>query len=308
MLPGKTEEEEKDTLNNWVKNRFASAKLRFLHMDGIDPRALTESLGDNAMKANEYGLKNLKWILPQLPTWLNEKGENYKNLDDVYGEVINQYARYMGHSMAYIGGIYTDLKTTDQQGQVYTVVPKTLQKEAMAFLQKNLFTTPTWLLNKSILDRIDAPVTDRISSLQDTYLGGLLSTPRLQRLISSANRETGAYRLDEFMDDLRKGIYTELLTRQPIDNYRRNLQKSFVERLGALANPGSSAPTGGMIIISFGGPSVDVKKSDIMSVARGTLRTLKAEIAAAVPAYSDRMSRYHLQDLNERIERILNPR
>lgn len=308
LLPGKSEEDEKATLNDWVKSHYSNQRLRFLHMDGTDPRAQTESLGDNAMKANEYGLKNLKWIVPQLPVWLNEKGENYKNLDEVYDEVINQYGRYMGHCITYVGGIYTDFKTTDQQGAVYTVVPKATQKEAMAFLQKNLFTTPAWLLNKNILDKIDAPVTDRISGIQDTYLGSLLSTPRLQRLISSTNRDAAdAYRIDEFMDDLKKAIWSELPTRKPIDNYRRNLQKSFVERMGTLATSMPSAPVGGGIVISFG-PSIDVKKTDIMSVARGTLRALKAEITAALPAYSDKMSRYHLQDLNDRIDRILNPR
>jgi hypothetical protein len=309
LLPGKTEDEEKSILNDWVKNQYSNQRLRFLHADGIDPRAQTECLGDDNMKANEYGIKNLKWIVPQLPKWLNEKGENYKTLDDVYDEVFNTFGRYMGHAVTYIGGVYTDNKTSDQDGAVYTVVPKSLQKEALAFLQKNLFTTPTWLLNKSILDKVSSPVEDRICNLQDTWLGSLLSAPRLQRLISSTNRQATAYRIDEFIDDLKKGIWSELPARQSIDNYRRNLQKAFVERLSALASiTGSPAMGGGGgITISFG-PVVEVKKSDIISVARGTLRSLKAEIAAAIPAYADKMSRYHLQDLNDRIDRVLNPR
>lgn len=309
LYPGKTEEEEKAILNDKVKSHFNDPRLRFIHQDNIDPRAQTECLGDDNMKANEYGIKNLKWIIPQLPTWLNEKGENYKTLDEVYDEVFSTFSRYMGHAVTYIGGVYTDLKTTDQDGPVYTVVPKALQKEAMAFLQKNLFTTPTWLLNKTILDKVTSPVEDKISSLQDTWLGALLSTPRLQRLISSTNRDAGAYRIDEFMDDLKKSIWSELPARKPIDNYRRNLQKSFVERLATLASnaPSPSFNSSGGITISFG-PAIEVKKTDIISVARGTLRALKAQITAAIPAYTDKMSRYHLQDLSERIDRVLNPR
>lgn len=308
LLPGKTDEAEKDTLNNWVKSRYSNSRLRFLHYDGLDPRAQTESLGDNAMKANEYGIKNLKWIVPQLPKWLNEKGEDFKNLDQVYDEVYSTFSRYIGHSTTYLGGVYTDLKTTEQEGPVYTVVPKALQKEAMAFIQKNLFTTPGWLLNKSILDKVTSPVEEKLSGLQDSWLNSLLNPMRLNRLITSTNRDASAYTLDEYITDLKKGIWSELPARAPIDNYRRNLQKAFVERLSSLAAI-TSAPAGGGggIVISFG-PSVDVKKTDIMSVARGTLRALKAEIAAAIPAYGDKMSRYHLQDLNERIDRVLNPR
>ncbi len=279
----KTEEEEKELLNDWVKAKYTNNRFRFLHQDGADPRAQTESLGDNSMKAGEYGIKNLKWILPQLPGWLNEKGENYETLNEVYENLMSQYSRYMGHVVTYVGGIYTDYRTTDQPGNVYTVVPKALQKEAMSFLQKNLFTTPTWLLDKNILDKVQSPNTDRISSLQDTWLGSLLSTTRLQRLISSSNRDASAYRLDEFMDDLRTGIWSELATRKPIDVYRRNLQKSFVERLGNIVRPPSSpGGTGGIVLII--GPFVDTKKNDIISVAKGNLRTLKAHITAALPA------------------------
>lgn len=308
----KNEEEQKTILNEWVSKKFADPRLRFYSQTGSDPRAQTEDLGDNSMKAGEYGIKNLKRILPQLPEWMNTKGEDYDDLAEVYGELLGQFGRYVGHVATNIGGVKTDYKTTDQEGGVYFVVPKTQQKEALNFIQKNLFETPNWLLDKTILDRITSPTTvERISSLQDTWLGSLLSTGRLQRFISSTNRDpNNAYRIDEFFDDLKKGIWSELATRKPIDSYRRNLQKSYVERVGSLVNPAPTSGGGGSlgaIIISFG-PVVDVKKSDIISVAKGNLRALKAEIVAAIPGTSDRMSRYHLQDLNERIDRILNPK
>lgn len=303
----KDEEGEKAVLNNWVKAKYADPRFRFIHQNGVDPRAQTEALGDNMMKANEYGIKNLKWMLPKLASWLNEPGENYQNLDEVYAELLGQFNRYYGHVATYIGGIYTDAKTTEQAGDVYTVVPKALQKEAMTFITKNYLETPTWLLDKSILNKISSPTSDRISTMQDIYLGVLLNTSRMQRLVSSANRDAAAYRLDEFMEDLKKAVWSELASRKPIDNYRRNLQKSYVERLGAIINPAAPGGSMGGIIISFG-PVIDPKKSDISSVAKGTLRQLKAEIAAAAPAYGDKMSRYHLQDLNDRISKILDPK
>lgn len=306
-LYNKTEEQEKQLLNDWVKSRYSNPRLRYYHQDGMDPRAQTEDLGDNAIKASEYGIRNLKRIVPELPEWLNEKGEGYDDLTEVYNEVIGQYSRYMGHVLTNIGGVRTDYKTTEQEGPVYTIVAKSRQKEAVQFLHKQLFETPQWLLNKNVLDKITAPTTDRISTLQDNLLGTLLSSGRLQRLISSYNRDENSYRIDEFIEDLKKGIFAELATHKNIDNYRRNLQKSFVERLAAIVNPPSTpSGTGGIII--FFGPTIDPKKSDILSVAKGTLRQLRSEINLALPAYSEKMSRYHLQDLSERIERALNPR
>ncbi|MBI1781328.1 MAG: zinc-dependent metalloprotease [Sphingobacteriales bacterium] len=305
----KTEAEEKAVLNEWTKEKVKNPRLRFLHYDGVDPRAQTECLGDNNMKANEYGLKNLKWIVPQLPDWLNEKGENFENLAEVYNEVVGQYNRYMFHAATYIGGIYTDYKTTEQPGNVYTVVPKSLQKEALNFLSKNLFDTPYWLLNKNILDKITTPQMDRINSIQDNLMGSLLSTTRLGRMTSEYNRDnTNAYRIDEYVDDLKKSVWSELVTKKPTDAYRRFVQKSFAERLISLINPSNSSGTGGFsIVISFG-PTVDNKKTDIISVAKGTLRSLLAEIRAAIPTTTDKLTRYHLQDVADRIDKTLNPK
>ena len=306
LMLDKTEEEERKILNEWVKTKFANPRLRYYHQDGMDPRAQTEDLGDNSMKASEYGIRNLKRILPQLPAWLNESGETYSELGEVYNEVVSQYSRYIGHVLTNIGGIKTDYKTTEQDGPVYTIVSKQRQKEAVQFLHKQLFETPNWLFDKTLLDKVTAPTTERITIIQDNILSAMLSTSRLQRIISSSNRDESAYHIEEYFEDIKRGIWTELATRKPIDNYRRNLQKAYVERVAAIVNP-PSTPTGGGIIIFFG-PTLDMRKTDIVSVAKGTLRSLRAEINAALTVYTDKMSRYHLQDVSERIERVLNPR
>jgi len=235
---------------------------------------------------------------------VNELTFSYVGYKDIV-EKVN--ARGMVNVVMNIGGIYTDNKTTEQDGQVYTPVPKARQKEALNYLQKNVFETPTWLLNKSILDKITSPNSDRVSTLQDNVLASLLANTRLQRMISSNNRDANSYRIDEYFDDLKKGLWTELVTKKPIDNYRRNLQKSFVERLGTMVSTTPSPASGGFVI-TFGPPAPDPKKSDIPSVARGTLRALRTEISATIPTVTDRMSRYHLQDVADRIDHILDPK
>lgn len=305
MFPGKTEEEEKKILNDLVKSKASNPRLRFIHYNGTDPRAQAEDLGDNAMKASGYGIKNLKRIIPLLPDWINVKGENFDDLDKVYDEAMLQFTRYMAHVLMNIGGIYDDKKTTDQPGAVYTVVPRLVQKDAMTFLQRNLFETPTWLMNKKVLDLTASPQSDPVSTLQDNFLGSMLATSRMQRIISSSNRDRGAYSIDEYLDDLKNGLWSELKTKRPIDNYRRNLQKGFVDRLCNMINPPASSPSffGGITI--FIGPVLDPRKSDIFSVAKATLRSLKDEIEKNMNGFTDKMSLYHLQDCEERIQKAL---
>jgi hypothetical protein len=305
VFPGKTEAEEKKLLNDWVKSKASNPRLRFIHYNGTDPRAQAEDLGDNAMKASTYGIRNLKRIIPELPNWTNVKGENFDDLDKVYDEAVLQYMRYMAHVLMNIGGVYNDKKTADQAGAVFTVVPRQTQKEAMLFLQRNLFETPTWLMNKKILDLTSSPQTDQVSTIQDNFLGSMLASTRLQRIISSSNREKGTYTIDEYFEDLKNGLWSELKTKKPIDNYRRNLQKGFIERLCNLVNPPAAVPGifGGITI--FIGPVIDPRKSDILSVTKATLRSLKEEIDKSMPGFTDKMTLYHLQDCGERIQKAL---
>jgi hypothetical protein len=139
-------------------------------------------------------------------------------------------------------------------------------------------------------------------------MGSLLGVGRLTRMAAMANRYDNAYPLDEYFNDLKKGIWSELPARQKIDGYRRNLQKHYVAKMIALVNPSSSVgaavSVGGGLSISFG---PDASRSDIPSVAKAHLSQLRSEILSALPAYKDNMSRYHLQDLADRIKNALNP-
>jgi len=274
-----------------------------------DPRSQNEDLGDNAMKAGGYGIKNLQRILPNLMSWTKVANEDYQNLSDLYNEVVTQYGRYMGHAAKNIAGIYETPKSVEQQGSVYEYVPKATQKEAMDFLQKQLFTTPTWLINNDVLSRIGQNSVNVIGARQEVVLSRLLSNSTFAKLIQGeAANGTAAYSLTDMLTDLKSGIWSELVTKKPIDVYRRNLQKSFVERIGAIVNPPAQQLGGfGGITISFG-PSIDAKKSDIISVLKGTLRQLRTEINAALPTTTDKMTRYHLQDVADRITKILDPK
>jgi hypothetical protein len=308
-VDAKDDDAEKKALNKLYIDRLAkNPRIWFGTYEfgnSADPRTQSEDLGDNAMKAGEYGIRNLKRIVPSLSEWTNEEADGYNNLSEMYGQVVSQYQRYMGHVIRNIGGYYETPKTVEQSGNVFEVTPKATQKEAVAFLHKQLFETPSWMLDKNILNRINSPVFEQISSVQDNALGSILSSARLGRMITSNNRFDNAYTMEELFSDLKKGIWSELPARKKIDNYRRNLQKSYVERMIALMTPTAPIQLGGGITLSFG---PDVKKTDISSMVRAHLSALRSEIVTAAPLIPDTMSRYHLQDLAERIKSALDPK
>ncbi len=309
----KTPEEELPILNKITTDALAkNHRLWFgTESNPDDPRSQNEDLGDNAMKAGFYGIKNLQRIVPNLTTWAKVPNESYDDLSTLYNELVTQFGRYLGHVAKNIGGIYETPKTVEEPGGIYAYVPKATQQEAMQFLAKNVFTTPTWLINNDIASKTGIEPVSLIGGRMESTLNSLLSTPRMSKLISAeATLGKDAYTLAEFMGDLQKSIWTEVYEKKPITVYRRNLQKAYIERLGTIINPssGGGMPSfGGGIIISFG-PSIDPKKTDIVSIAKGTLRSLKSDISTALPGISDKMTRYHLQDIVDRIGKILDPK
>ncbi|HMC86654.1 MAG TPA: zinc-dependent metalloprotease, partial [Chitinophagaceae bacterium] len=305
-----TPEAEVPILNKITTERLQNNKRLFFgsELNSDDPHSQSEDLGDNAMKAGAYGIKNLQRIVPNLLEWTKVANEDYSNLSELYGEVSIQFNRYLGHVIKNIGSIYETPKVVEQPGAVYEFVSKATQQEAMAFLNKNVFNTPTWLINNDIFSKIVADPVSIIGSRMESTLNALLTTNRMNKLIQAeAILGTNTYTLTDLMSDLHKNIFTEIPAHKPIDVYRRNLQKAFIERFGTLINPAAPA-IGSFNGISFTFGAGDIKKTDIVSVAKGTLRSIKTEISAALPSVSDKMTRYHLQDILERIDKILNPK
>ena len=307
----KSAKEEKPILDEWILEHAGNPMYRFGSQQSgstIDPSSQTEDLGDDSMLASEYGIKNLKRIVPNLIEWTAEDGKDYQDLDDLYKQILSQYNRYMGHVTANIGGVYEHYKTYDQEGAVYTHVDTEKQKRAMSFLQDQLFTTPEWLLDASIFNKIEFDGSvERLRSYQVRNLNNILDFGRMARLIENETINENAYGLLDMMSDLRSGVFSELSRGNTIDIYRRNLQRAYVDRMAYLMKEKQkSIPAKYRNWINHSG--INVEQSDIRPVVRAELNNLKREVQRAIGRTSDKMSRYHLQDLVERIDIILDPR
>ena len=319
----KTPDAEKGYLNKWVIGQLKNHRLWFgTELNPDDPRSQNEDLGDDAMKASAYGIKNLQRIVPNLNEWTKEANEDYSNLEQIYAQITSQFYRYMGHVARNVGGVMETPKMIEEGGEVYEIVSKAKQKEAVEFLNKNLFSTPDWLINFEILNKIGiqgSPFRDlyndngsirlySVGTMQDNILNRLLGTRNLSKFLEAdASLGKQAYQITELLNDLKKGIFSEVSARKSIDIFRRNLQKSYVNILNNIINPSSFGSSGSGITISIN-PGASTEKTDIKSVVRVHLAALYNEINAAVGGISDLMSKYHLQDVAKRIDNILNPK
>lgn len=305
----KSAEDEKPILDSWILAHQDDPMYRFGRQQGggvIDPSSQTEDLGDDAVKASTYGIANLKRIVPNLVQWTYEKGKNYDDLETMYGQVLSQYNRYMGHVAANVGGVYEYYKTYDQEGAVYTHVPEAKQKAAMKFLREELFNTPDWLINKDLFNKFEhAGALERIRNTQERTLNNLLDFGRLQRLSENETLNGNeAYTLLEMMTDLRNAVWSELSSGKNTDTYRRNLQRAYIDRMEYLMTKDQpNLPSNFRRFITR--TEVEVSQSDIRAIVRAQLNILRGQLRGAG---GNTLTRYHYQDALERIENILDPK
>jgi hypothetical protein len=307
----RTPDDEKVTLNKWIIEKARNPAYFYGRQtyNPIDPRSQSEDLGNDAVKASMYGMANLKRIIPNLIKWTAENGKDYGDLDELYNQVIVQWGRYSGHVKSNIGGVYETFKSYEQDGTVYTPVPKKLQQNAMTYLLRETLSTPAWLLDQDILRRIEhAGAVERIRSYQAATLNQLLDPSRLARLIEAEamlGRQT--YTQLDLYNDLRNGLWSELSSGKTIDTYRRNLQRAHLERLEFLMKEEQEQMSASARSFS-GFTAIDVSQSDIRPAARAELKKLKSTIGQAIARTGDPVSRYHLEDCVERINAILDPK
>ena len=184
-----------------------------------DARCQTEDLGDDAVKAGEYGIKNLRRMLPKLPEWTYENTDIYnRNLSGMYDQVVSQYVRYCNHVIRNLGGVYCDYHTVDQPGPIYTDEPKAKQLDAFRFVTRHILEEPTWLTAPDYMNRI-TPNPQRVSNNLGTRFMATLVSPAL------LNRLTDTYPASEYLPALLRATFDFKPQTSP---YRQALQRKAV--------------------------------------------------------------------------------
>lgn len=296
--------EEKKILDAMIMKKSKDPVYFYGKQGSIDPRAQSEDLGDNAMKASTYGIENLKRILPNIEKWTYEPGKELEDANDLYYEVIRQYRRYVNHVVANISGLQEDVKTVDEPGAVYSYTPKAKQQQAIAFLNKQVFTTPNWLLNKSMMARVDyGVVNNRIMEMQNQVLTSLLETYGFARMIDDEVKNgNNAYTVTNLLTDLRVAIFAN----ETPDVFKRALQRSYADRLGVLLKLDKPVVESSYAIMGI--TPYNPNSSDMRLLVRAELKKLNANVKALLVTATTPLVKSHYEDLADRINKILNPK
>lgn len=305
----KSAKAEQPYLNKLIIDSLAKNKRLYFGSENSfsDPRNQSEDLGDDAVLAGKYGIKNLQRILPQLKDWTREPNEGYENLKTMYEELIKQYKLYTVQVLKIIGGDYRTPKSVEQPGRQIEPMEYQRQKDAMKFLNDYLFTTPAWLINDTLTALTGTEPFVQIIVAQSNVLMKLQGSGTLLGLIKTTelNKNIKTYKAAEFLEDLKRSIWTELYTNKPIDIYRRNQQKTYVQNSFNAFKAVNEivGRNNGNGTIYYINP--DPTGNDVSSIMRAHLIALRTDIRKAIPAQTG-ISKYHLQDMEKRISVVLD--
>jgi hypothetical protein len=303
-------DKEKKEVLGWIsKTQVSNPKLRFgtenitNPNDPIDPSAQTEDLGNNPVKASEYGLSNLRIVMANLLNWTREDMDMYDNAGRMYDNITDWWGMLTRHVYSQVGGTQEHLKTVEQAGDVYTPVAKEVQKQAVAFLNKEVFQMPTWLVDPNVLNKFSKPAKrEKLQRLQENAMYYILKSERLYRMTTEAMRysKDQVYTIDELFTDLEKGLWSELKSPAPVINAnRRTVQKSWIENIKLVLKDAATAP-------QPGSTSLDLTTTDIPAEVRAHMNVVLQQCTSAEARCKDPMTLAHLRYVQGKLKKMLD--
>ncbi len=215
----------------------------------IDPRSQSEDLGDNAMLAGAYGLRNLKRIMPRIVDWTTRSGEDYYRAGKLYMGVIGQWYTYADHVINNIGGIYLENPVLGDQKDAYRPVDRAKQIEALSYVKEQVYRLPEWLFVPELMTKTfplrDSPIGsfeyapyNLQREFQYSLLFSLVKDERLLRMIEMEQLfgRKRAWSAEEFLQSVREEVFASTLKKQSLDLRTRMLQQNYVDVLMVSTN------------------------------------------------------------------------
>jgi hypothetical protein len=228
-FPNTTFEEESAKLSQWKTERSGDPLYHYGKQQiyqTIDPRSQVEDLGDNAMKASAYGIKNLEYITGKLNKWLDDDDDDYNYRKKIYNGIINQYLRYIGHVYANVGGVYLQEIKRGDEGQIYETVPKEIQKEALNYLMDQV-NNHDWFDNQELRGKLG--IAPSVNDVIDSYLVKMIISSPAKVVLSSTLTDNDPYGFKECADDVFRFVWKSTISgKRPSDN-ERMMQREFVD-------------------------------------------------------------------------------
>lgn len=219
-----TSAEEAKILEKWVDEKAGDPRYRYGKqqiLSRYDPTAIEEDLGDDPIKAGEYGIKNLKYIFANLNNWIDNDATT-QHRQELYGELASQYFRYLRNVMYNVGGIRMTAVKEGTPGKRFEALPKKVQKNSITWVLNQLRDCE-WLDNKDTAPQasLSLKMSSRVISSMTESMFEILSN----KVQVAAQQSEDPYTIQDYYDDLYSGIWKNTIENKKLSANDRMLQR-----------------------------------------------------------------------------------
>lgn len=270
----RTPEEEYAITSRWITEASADPVYRYGKQQFgsiVDPKSQTEDLGDDAVAASEYGIRNLRYILGNLDRWYADGDDDYVGRSGMYSSIVNQYVTYIGHVFANIGGIYLNEKMEGDPVAAFVCVPREKQRRALQFMLRELKQLD-WLNNEALLKKISILGSPR-DAVREALIRAVVNAPAKQTLAISAQlaREE-AYTPEACYRDVSDFVWEPTRRNRALTEDEMAIQREFLKSVAARAGLKEYTGGGSASALAFAAEEeggIDWSPLDVDSAAEG---------------------------------------
>ncbi len=192
-----------------------------------DPSARTEDLGNDPIKSGDYGISNLKYILPKMNEWIGTDDADFSHRNSLYTQLVSQYNRYIGHVLAQVGGIY--LNDVKEGSSLKPAVPvdKATQKASLKWVLSQLKSS-SWLNEPSVTANLPlaTPASNKVCSAVARTLVG--TVPENVIRASAVAGASNVYTVKDYFDDLYRELFASSIAGRKLTSEEKTLQREIL--------------------------------------------------------------------------------
>ena len=233
---GKFDDETK-AIEAMTDKAVKNPHLRFMPTQSriIDPTVVAEDLGNDPIKAAEYGKKNLAGIQRNLATWIKNDDDSRKK-QELNLAIAKQYHLYFKNVLNLVGGIVCNTAKANTGVPPYKVLPKARQREAFLWTLKEVKNFTDHADRKA--ERKDYMAVSYYDQLLEFLIRDLFNSRA--RVIMAQTLDPKSYTLREYFDDLYGQVFASTLAGRTPTHIEQLMEQTFLNQAEAAVSGGAS--------------------------------------------------------------------
>ena len=246
IFPGKDAREREKNRRSWNEKQQQNPWLHF--SAGVDVESQMEDLGNDHVAINTQGIENLKYICAQPEAWRVTDKVSLYVLQGRYQSIVQHYTNWVRHVLSHFGGKRLAGLENDN---IYLPEKADYNRKALKFVQTYFLQPPVWLFNESLTTPLELNAAKELEHFYEGLMPDLIRS--LRKVEESENACEGMLSVDEFLQGVHEGLFTERTDSTSVDSAlvdaaKHKIQALYVSSLLKLTENPEKIPSSRLLI------------------------------------------------------------